>query len=84
MWSRVKGVFARLIRGMLSWASMLAIPLGLGLGLAGHMTLGALLVLGGTVAYFLVDPIMMILDLFPDGDTHREGKRAGTGRRSLR
>ncbi len=73
--ARVKGLFARVIRGMLSWASMMAIPLGLGLGLAGYMTLGALLVLGGTVAYFLVDPIMMILDFFPDGDARREGKR---------
>lgn len=75
MRSRVKGLLARVIRGMLSWASMLAIPLGLGLGLMGHMTLGALLVLGGTVAYFVVDPIMMILDLFPDGDTRRDRKR---------
>ena len=54
---------------------MLAIPLGLGLGLTGYMTLGALLVLGGTVAYFLVDPIMMILDFFPDGDARRDRKR---------
>jgi len=54
---------------------MLAIPLGLGLGLSGHMTLGALLVLGGTVAYFLVDPIMMILDLFPGGDARRDRER---------
>ncbi len=75
MWARAKALFARVIRGMLSWASMLAIPLGLGLGLAGHMTLGALLVLGGTAAYFLVDPIMMILDLFPDGDARRDRKR---------
>jgi len=75
VWSHAKNLFARVIRAMLSWASMLAIPLGLGLGLAGHMTLGALLVLGGTVAYFLVDPIMMILDLFPDGDARRDRKR---------
>jgi hypothetical protein len=75
VWRRVKGLFVRMIRGMLSWASMLAIPLGIGLGLAGHMTLGALLVLGGTAAYFLVDPIMMILDLFPDGDARRDRKR---------
>jgi len=75
VWSRVKKMLARVIRGMLSWASMLAIPLGLGLGLTGHMTLGALLVLGGTVAYFLVDPIMMILDFFPDGDARRDRKR---------
>jgi len=72
---RVKGLLARVIRGMLSWASMLAIPLGLGLGLAGHMTVGALLVLGGTAAYFLVDPIMMVLDLFPGSDARRKEKR---------
>jgi len=75
VWSRVKRTLVGVIRGMLSWASMLAIPLGLGLGLSGHMTLGALLVLGGTVAYFLVDPIMMILDLFPGGDARRDRER---------
>lgn len=53
----------RLLRGILGWASLLAIPLGIGLGLAGWMTAGALLVLGGTAAYFLVDPILMLLDL---------------------
>jgi hypothetical protein len=45
--------------------SLLAIPLGIGVGLKGYRTLGALLVLGGTLAYFLVDPIMMLLDLLP-------------------
>ena len=39
------------------------------------MTVGALLVLGGTVAYFLVDPIMMMLDLFPDGDARRDRQK---------
>jgi hypothetical protein len=53
----------RVIRGMLSWASLLAIPVGIGAGLKGYKTLGALLVLAGTVAFFLVDPIMMVLDL---------------------
>jgi hypothetical protein len=76
VWSRIKGLLARVIRGMLSWASMLAIPLGIGLGLAGYMTLGALLVLGGTLAYFLVDPIMMILDLRPSSERRRGRKRA--------
>jgi hypothetical protein len=51
----------------------LAIPLGIGAGLMGYMTLGALMVLGGTLAYFLVDPIMLILDLTPTED--REGER---------
>jgi len=62
----------RLIRGVLSWASLLAIPLGIGVGLMGYMTLGALMVLGGTLAYFLVDPIMLILDLKPTEDRERE------------
>jgi hypothetical protein len=39
----------------------------------GYMTLGALMVLGGTLAYFLVDPIMLVLDLKPTED--RGGKR---------
>ena len=55
----------RVIRGMLSWASLGAIPVGIVAGLKGYKTLGALLVLGGTLAYFLVDPIMMVLDLKP-------------------
>jgi hypothetical protein len=76
MWSRFKSALARVIRGMLSWASLMAIPLGIGAGLAGHMTIGALLVLGGTLAYFLVDPIMMMLDLIPSGDARRGRKRA--------
>jgi len=63
----------RVIRGVLSWASLLAIPLGIGVGLMGYMTLGALMVLGGTLAYFLVDPIMLVLDLKPAED--REGER---------
>jgi hypothetical protein len=75
MWSRVKGAVARVIRGMLSWASLLAIPLGIGVGLAGYMTIGALLVLGGTLAYFLVDPIMMMLDLIPGREERRGRKR---------
>jgi hypothetical protein len=62
----------RVIRGVLSWASLLAIPLGIGVGLTGYMTLGALMVLGGTLAYFLVDPIMLLLDLKPTGDRERE------------
>ena len=65
----------RVVRGVLSWASLLAIPLGIGVGLVGHMTLGALLVLGGTVAYFLVDPILFILDLKPSEESDRDHGR---------
>jgi len=65
----------RLLRGTLSWASLLAIPLGIGVGLNGYMTLGALLVLGGTLAYFLVDPIMLLLDLKPSDRSERDRRR---------
>lgn len=62
---RFKPAVQRVIRGTLSWASLFAIPVGIGVGLMGHMSLGALLVLGGTVCYFLVDPILFLLDLRP-------------------
>jgi hypothetical protein len=65
MWQRIKQAFWRVLRAALSWMSLLAIPLGIGVGLTGYRTLGALLVLGGTLAFFLVDPIMMLLDLLP-------------------
>jgi len=62
---RVTQGVRRMLRAALSWMSLLAIPLGIVVGLNGYRTLGALLVLGGTLAYFLVDPILMILDLMP-------------------
>lgn len=61
-----------LVRGMLSWASLLAIPLRIAVCLMGYMTLGALLVLGGTLAYFLIDPILLLLDLKPSDPARRE------------
>jgi hypothetical protein len=70
---RVTQSIRRLLRATLSWASLLAIPLGIVVGLKGYRTLGALLVLGGTLAYFLVDPILMILDLMP---AKRDRRRA--------
>lgn|GEM_PF-1837655 len=59
----IKQGVRRVLRVLLTWASLLAIPCGLVVGYNGHRTLGALLILGGTLAYFLVDPILMILDL---------------------
>ena len=56
-------------------ADQAAVPLGIGVGLVGYMTIGALLVLGGTLAYFLVDPIMMMLDLIPGREERRGRKR---------
>ena len=61
----LKRAWVRAVRFVLSWASLLAIPTGIVVGLKGYRTLGALLVLGGTLAYFLVDPILMLLDLLP-------------------
>jgi hypothetical protein len=57
----------RVLRALFNWASLLAIPCGLVVGYNGHRTLGALLILGGTLAYFLVDPILMVLDLVRSG-----------------
>jgi hypothetical protein len=71
---RLKRTFWRLVRVVLSWASLLAIPCGIVLGLQGYRTLGALLVLGGTLAYFLVDPIMMLLDLIPSRNRSRRAE----------
>jgi hypothetical protein len=68
---RVAQNIHRLLRMVLSWMSLLAIPLGIVVGLNGYRTLGALLVLGATLAYFLVDPILMILDLMPAKKTRR-------------
>jgi hypothetical protein len=67
----LKRLAKRVLRALLSWASLLAIPAGIGLGLSGWRTLGALLVLGGTLCYFLVDPILMLLDLLPKSDKAR-------------
>jgi hypothetical protein len=78
---RLKREARRVIRGTLSWASLFAIPLGIGVGLMGHMTLGALLVLGGTLCYFLVDPILFILDLKPSEEPEqRHGGQRRSGR----
>jgi hypothetical protein len=68
---RIKRTVWRVARAVSSWASLLAIPCGIVVGLQGFRTLGALLVLGGTLAYFLVDPIMILLDLIPSAKRSR-------------
>ena len=67
----VKRTFRRCVRAVLSWASLLAIPCGVVVGLQGFRTLGALFVLGGTLAYFLVDPIILLLDSIPSEQRSR-------------
>ncbi len=69
----LKRLAKQVLRAALSWASLLAIPAGIVVGLHGWRTAGALLILGGTLCYFLVDPILMLLDLFPG---RRRGDRA--------
>ncbi|HEX7548693.1 MAG TPA: hypothetical protein VF417_06860 [Candidatus Methylomirabilis sp.] len=63
----IKRGLRRVLRTLSNWTSLLAIPCGLVVGYNGHRTLGALLILGGTLAYFLVDPILMVLDLVRSG-----------------
>lgn len=72
--ARITQGLRRLLRAVLNWMSLLAIPLRIVVGLNRYRTLGALLVLGGTLAYFLVDPILMILDLMPAKTTPRRAK----------
>ena len=73
----IKGGVRRVLRALFNGASLLAIPCGLVVGYTGHRTLGALLILGGTLAYFLVDPILMVLDLVRSGrpDPDRDAPR---------
>jgi hypothetical protein len=75
MLERAKRAVRRLLRTLLSWLSLLAIPVGIGAGLSGYKTLGALLVLFGTLAYFLVDPILTILDLIPKRESQVKRSR---------
>jgi hypothetical protein len=75
MFQWIKRGLRRVLRVLFNWASLLAIPCGLAVGYNGHRTLGALLILGGTLAYFLVDPILMVMDLVRSGrpDSDRGG-----------
>ena len=75
MFQWIKQGVKRLFRAVLNWASLLAIPVGLVVGLKGYRTLGALLILGGTIAYFLVDPILMLLDLMPSSESKKRTRR---------
>ena len=71
----IKRALRGLLRALFNWASLLAIPCGLAVGYNGHRTLGALLILGGTLAYFLVDPILMVLDLVRSGRSDPDRRR---------
>ena len=69
----------RVARGLLSWASFACIPIGMVMVVAGLPGLGGLLIIGGILAYFLVDPILFLLDLAsPKGE---DGEGRGSSRR---
>lgn len=63
----------RIARGLLSWASFACIPIGMVMVVAGFPGLGGLLIIGGILAYFLVDPILFLLDLASPKGEDREG-----------
>ncbi|HEU5393565.1 MAG TPA: hypothetical protein VFV36_02065 [Candidatus Methylomirabilis sp.] len=64
----------RVARGLLSWASFACIPIGMVMVVAGLPGLGGLLIIGGILAYFLVDPILFLLDLASPKGEDREGR----------
>lgn len=67
----------RVARGLLSWASFACIPIGMVMVVAGLPGLGGLLIIGGILAYFLVDPILFLLDLASPKGEDREGRGSG-------
>ncbi|MBI4414351.1 MAG: hypothetical protein HY576_08255 [candidate division NC10 bacterium] len=71
----------RLARGLLSWASFACIPIGMVVVVSGFQTLGGLLIVGGILAYFLVDPIMFLLDLVSPKGGDTEGERSNPARK---
>ena len=71
----------RLARGLLSWASFACIPIGMVVVVSGFQTLGGLLIVGGILAYFLVDLIMFLLDLGGPKGGDTEGERSNQARK---
>lgn len=70
----------RVARGLLSWASFACIPIGMVMVVAGLPGLGGSLIIGGILAYFLVDPILFLLDLAGPKGKDREGRGSSQGR----
>lgn len=64
----------RVARGLLSWASFACIPIGMVMVVAGLPGLGGFLIIGGILAYFLVDPILFLLDLASPKREDTEGR----------
>ena len=71
----------RVARSLLSWASFAGIPIGMVLVVMGYQGLGGLLIVAAILAYFLVDPILFLLDLGnPKGEDGDEGRSSGSGK----
>lgn len=67
----------RLVRTLLSWMSFVCIPFGMLLVVAGFPSLGGLLIIGGILGWFCVDPIMYLLDLASPKGGEGEGSSRG-------
>jgi len=69
----------RVARGLLSWASFAGIPIGMVLVVMGYQGLGGLVIIAAILAYFLVDPILFLLDL--GGGKGEDAEDEGSSRR---
>lgn len=70
----------RAVRTLLGWMSFVCIPVGMLLVVAGFANLGGLLIIGGILGWFLVDPIMYLLDLARPKGGKSEGEGSSRGR----
>lgn len=71
----------RIVRTLLSWMSFVCIPAGMLLVVAGFPGLGGVLIIGGILGWFLVDPIMLLLDLVSPQRGETEGEGSSRGRK---
>ena len=69
----------RVARSLLSWASFAGIPIGMVLVVMGYQGLGGLLIIAAILAFFLVDPILFLLDL--GGGQGEDAEDEGSSRR---
>ena len=67
----------RVVRILLSWMSFVCVPVGMLLVVTGFPGLGGLLIIGGILGWFLVDPIMFLLDLASPKGGEGEGSSRG-------
>jgi hypothetical protein len=78
---KVSGRLRKIVRTLLSWMSFLCIPAGMFLVVTGFPGLGGVLIIGGILGWFLVDPIMLLLDLASPQRGETGGDRSRQGRK---